>query len=96
MDYTKLIEQAKAAGIEEADITLDDMEEFENTGSVARYAQTVFVNRHYTKRNYECTNVVACVAEKAPNENWKLADLAALNGLQPLWIEGGVRYFGHL
>ena len=28
-----------------------------------------FKNIYYTSRNYDCTNIVACVAEVAPNDN---------------------------
>lgn len=55
-----------------------------------------FKNKNFTKRNYECTNVVACVAETAPNANYVPADDSILEGLTQLWIEGGVRYYGYL
>jgi len=53
-------------------------------------------NKNYTKRNYECSNVIACVAEIAPNDNWVLADEDILQPLMKLWIENGVRYYGYL
>ena len=31
---------------------------------------TTFKNTNFTKRNYECTNVVFCQAETAPDANW--------------------------
>lgn len=59
-----------------------------------------FKNKYFTKRDYEATNVVACQAEKAPNENWVEADEAILNGLNKLWNETAngltVQYFGWL
>lgn len=57
----------------------------------------VFMNKNYKKRNYECTNIVACVAERAPDENYVPADKPqALQGLTRLWIQGGVEYYGYL
>ena len=29
-----------------------------------------FKNINFTKRNYECTNIVFCQAENAPDTNW--------------------------
>lgn len=55
-----------------------------------------FKNVNFTKRNYECTNIVACVAEQAPNANYAPADEAILENLTQLWIENGVRYYGYL
>ena len=58
-----------------------------------------FKNKNFTKRDYEATNVVACVAETAPatpDNRWVEADDSILNGLMPLWIERGVRFYGHL
>jgi len=58
---------------------------------------TVYKNKNFTKRDYECTNVVACMAEKNPNEqHYTKGSDADLNGLTQLWIEGGVRYYGYL
>jgi hypothetical protein len=53
-----------------------------------------FKNKNFTKRNYECTNVVFCIAEVAPNENWIETSEAMPEGMDQLWIENGVRYFG--
>lgn len=55
-----------------------------------------FKNKNYTTRDYECTNVIACQAEVAPNDNWIECDESILTNLKQLWIEAGVRYFGHL
>lgn len=54
-----------------------------------------FKNKNFTKRNYECTNVVFCKAESAPNENWIECDESEIN-CEQLWIENNVRYFGYL
>lgn len=55
-----------------------------------------FKNKHFTKRDYECSNIVACVAETAPDDNYVPADATVLEGLTQLWIQSGVRYYGYL
>ena len=55
-----------------------------------------YKNKNYTTRNYECTNVCACVAENAPNENWQECEESYINGMTQLWIENGVRYYGFM
>lgn len=57
-----------------------------------------FKNKNFTKRDYEATNVVACVADKAPNENWIESnnDIIAKMNLNKLWIENNVQYYGWL
>ena len=55
-----------------------------------------FKNIHFVKRDYECTNLVACVGESAPDANWVECDPSVLDGLNQLWIERSVRYFGYL
>ena len=60
-----------------------------------------FRNKNWTKRDYEATNVVACEADNAPNENWVPVDSAYIEALlnrggQQLEICAGVRYFGWL
>ena len=59
----------------------------------------VFRNKNFTKRNYECTNIVACqiIDEGAKvAEDFELADESILFGLTPLWIERGIQYWGRL
>lgn len=52
------------------------------------------------KRDYECTNIVALevvdnkIAE-IPN-NYVHCDENYLKGLTPLYVQGGVRYWGYL
>ncbi len=53
-------------------------------------------NTNYTKRDYETTNVVACVADVAPGPAWELCDATILDGLSQLWMQAGVRYYGHM
>ena len=57
---------------------------------------TTFKNTNFKKRDYECTNIVACKAEKAPGANWGECEGLTLNGLTQLWIENGVTYYGYL
>jgi hypothetical protein len=56
----------------------------------------VYKNKNYTKRDYETTNIVACVADSAPNENWIESDESALTGLTQLWTQSGVTFYGHM
>ena len=53
-----------------------------------------FKNTKFTGRDYECINIVACQGETAPAAWWLECDKSVLNGLMPLWIEAGRRYFG--
>lgn len=55
-----------------------------------------FKNKNYSKRNYECTNVIACQSETAPNENYIECNESELNGLTQLHTIDGVRYYGYL
>lgn len=55
-----------------------------------------FRNKNFTKRDYEATNVVACVAAEAPGENWEPCADSIIDGLTQLFIERDVRYFGYL
>jgi hypothetical protein len=61
------------------------------------------------KRDYECTNVIACIAETAPDEHWientdpqfpvsAFPDgrAALTQHVQQLYTKAGVRYFGWL
>ena len=57
---------------------------------------TTYKNINFTKRNYDCTNIVACVAESAPNENWVECDESVLDGLMKLHSINGVAYYGYL
>jgi hypothetical protein len=73
---------------------------------------TLKVFRHINfdgTRDYECTNVIACIAEKAPDENWventdpafpvsafEDGRAALTHGAQQLYVRAGIRYFGWL
>lgn len=53
-------------------------------------------NTKFTTRNYDCTNVVACVADSAPAAHWEVCDDSILCGLTKLYLQAGVAYYGHL
>jgi hypothetical protein len=57
-----------------------------------------FKNKNFTKRNYECKNIVFCKGEIAPNDNWIECDEMEIDlmGAGSLYIENNVRYFGFL
>ena len=60
---------------------------------------TIYRNANYKVRDYEATNIVACIAEdgrKPDGEYWVEATKYVLSGLTPLWIQNGVQYYGHL
>lgn len=57
-------------------------------------------NKYFTNRNYECQNLVACVAESAPitaDDRWVLAE----EGKREIWMldhlytQDGVEYYGY-
>ena len=54
-----------------------------------------FRNKNFKTRDYEATNIVACEAERTPDENYVEADVD-LSKLTMLWSQGGVRYWGYL
>lgn len=54
-----------------------------------------FNNKNFTKRDFKCTNIVACVAEKAPNDNYVECDPSVIEHLAKLWKEGNVTYYGY-
>lgn len=59
----------------------------------------VFRNKNFTKRDYECTNIAACsIVDEGARvpENYEPADESLIANMQPLWIEGGIRYWGWL
>lgn len=56
----------------------------------------VFKNKNWTKRDYEVTNIVACVADAAPNDNYVPADESALENISHIFTQNGVQYYGYL
>lgn len=55
-----------------------------------------FKNKNFKKRDYECQNVVACTAYTAPNENFVPCENKELHGLDFLYEQAGVRYYGFM
>ena len=56
-----------------------------------------FKNANYTKRNYECSNVIACVGPQAPaTGSWVESTDSILTGLTRLWTVGDVTFYGFL
>ena len=65
-------------------------------GDREQFTVKTFKNKSFTKRNYECTNVVFCQGIIAPNDYYvecAEAEMMATT-VGPLWIESGVRFFG--
>ena len=62
--------------------------------------QPVYRNRKFKRRDYECINVVACQPIDSGMaiipEGYDPCPSDILVGLTPLWIQGGVRYYGYL
>lgn len=58
--------------------------------------EKTYRNINFTKRNYDCMNIVACVSHKAPNSNYVEDDKLILNGLDEIFRENGVQYYGFL
>ena len=57
-----------------------------------------YKNANFTKRNYECTNVVFCQSETAPDANWiecKEEEIELSKCVQ-LYKQTNVRYFGYI
>lgn len=58
-----------------------------------------FKNANFTKRNYDCTNIVCCQAEAKPtfgNQEWVECDESELKGLTQLYMQAGARFFGYM
>ena len=61
-----------------------------------------YFNTNYTKRNYECTNIIFIQVpegEALPNGKWTECNEDAMDnykGLTPLHRIGEVRFFGYL
>jgi len=54
-----------------------------------------FKSIKFIKRDYECTNIVFCESENAPNNNWIECE-AKENNLKHLYTQDSVKYFGYL
>ena len=61
-----------------------------------------FKNKNFTKRNYECTNIVFCQSTVAPDANWVKCKTSEISEMRCGQIElrtvngVDVRYFGYL
>ena len=94
--------EAVAAWIALNDTGADDDAELTRTGCGPDADRLqLFRNKHFVKRDYEATNIVSCLAESAPDENWVPTTHEELNAmlrspLQPLYIQAGVQYYGYL
>ena len=56
-----------------------------------------FKNKLFVKRDYETSNIVACIAETAPpspDGRWQPAQSEDLYGLTPIYTERGVEFWG--
>ena len=64
-----------------------------------KHVFNVYRNIRFTKRDYECTNVAACIpiedSAKVP-DGYEVAPASILSTMQPLWIESGIQYWGWL
>ena len=56
----------------------------------------IFQNTAFTKRISDCTNIVACVGEAAPNERFVETDASVLVGLTQLHRQAGVTFYGYM
>ncbi len=55
-----------------------------------------FRNASWIRRDYDCTNIVACVAESAPRPCYVECDESILTGLDRICTIDGVTYYGYL
>ena len=55
-------------------------------------------NGKIKNRDYECTNVICCQGETAPNDQWQECKPELIKDLDlcQLWIENNVKYFGKM
>lgn len=54
----------------------------------------IYRNINFTKRNYECQQIVACESADAPSKDYEPCNPAILNRLTHLYTQDGVRYWG--
>jgi hypothetical protein len=62
---------------------------------------SVYINKNYTKRDYEATNIVACetLGDELPDMNNYRKSIYGdilLAKLTPLYIQADIRYYGYL
>lgn len=59
----------------------------------------IFQNSKFIKREFDCTYVVYCETDKAPNEYWietKLAVNQLPQYMEHLYTENNIKYYGYL
>lgn len=66
-------------------------------------AMQMFRNMNFTERDYECTNIVSCLAPSVPQDGieWTPTTHEELNAMlrspvRSLYIQAGVQYYGYL
>jgi hypothetical protein len=55
-----------------------------------------FKNKNFTKRDYECSNLVYCVADVAPNDMWVPTSESIGETMVQLYRIDDDRYYGWL
>jgi len=59
-----------------------------------------YKNKNYTKRNYECTNIIFCETDNILNtenpEIWIEIESIDIANTTQLWQQNGVIYYGFL
>ena len=57
-----------------------------------------YKNKHFTSRDYECTNIVFLQSDKVPDDNWVECERSEIDEMncQMLWIDGFGRKFGYM
>jgi hypothetical protein len=57
-----------------------------------------FKNINFTKRDYDCTNIVFCQAENAPDVNWVECEEMSIKlaKCNQLYTSDNVTYFGFI
>lgn len=56
----------------------------------------IWKNANFTKRDYDCTNIVAAMGNKPVNGNWIEGNSSDLSKLTMLYIQDGTEYYGYL
>lgn len=56
----------------------------------------LFKNINFTKRDYECTNMVYCMADTPPGPQWEEVTGTIPSSMQMLERCAGVEYYGWL
>lgn len=66
---------------------------------------TIYRNKNWTRRNYECTNIVAVVSDTKPTVGWngepadywvQAVDQQSLGNLEQIGSFAGMTFYGYL